>query len=971
MEVMDAGETVETGDQVVVGAPNGGGIDQLFGGFTPRPWQTRAVLAAIQRLSRPDSEPFVVGGPTGSGKSLTMTALLRWCVQNGGRAALYSNRRLLTNQLITGLQSHGLKIGVRAADFDGHEDASAPIQICSLQTEMSRVFKRRKKAVEDGESEDRARLMYPLEKVDLVLIDEVHMQAAASAEAVIAEYRENGAKVVGFTATPTDLSHIFSELIEAGTVKECLAHKALVPAHVFSCEELDTRHIKPQATGEYSIKEIEKKIWTPQIFGYVWHHWRRLNPHGRQTLGFAPGVSHSVWFAELFSDPANYPQKTEWLARQRESLQWSDAMCEEFMRHGVRAAHIDGADVWVDGKRFKTTPQARADVMGEWKDGKISVVWNRFVLREAIDMPSLYHLILACPIGSVVSYVQVVGRVMRWSKETPDAVLITDHGGNAWRHGSPNEDRDWSKFWHLPSSAMTDERMESMRNKSKPEPITCPRCRAVRRSGTKCWKCIGEGSLVLTARGWIPIENVKVGDSVLTHKNRWRMVEKTHHRCGDAVVVGGHGHPGIVATADHLLKSMNGWCDVATAKKWATPASVEPLPIPADSPQLTPDFCRFVGCWLGDGYVSLLKRKNRKGQMDGRVGIVCEITQQESDRVFEMMANAGLRCRRFKGRTAYNFVMYDINLCRWLKCHFGNYCHDKTIPPWVFGLPVDCRQELLRGYLEADGCALETEWVSSSVSKSLSLGIKVLAQSLGHGCRMYMRRACSGVIEGRSVSCLPQWIIKGSPLRKVKGKQIVRMGDHFYSPIKRRADAGHVNLYDLTVEEDSSYIVEGIVVHNCGYEHQKSSRLVLEVSGELREFMGSTLRPHNVQKRSNTQKLWDDIYFQAYQAHRKLEARVAKLEVEVQANPGLRPTLESSKELLATKLSRAQTFRQAYARFFLDHHYYPPKDLANMPRDPLDWYRKIRDLERSNVRTQAEAVAAAQQSAASAEKPVV
>lgn len=645
MEVMDAGETVDAGDQVVVGSPNGGGIDQLFGGFTPRPWQTRAVLAAIQRLSRQDSEPFVVGGPTGSGKSLTMTALLRWCVQNGGRAALYSNRRLLTNQLITGLQSHGLKIGVRAADFDGHEDASAPIQICSLQTEMSRVFKRRKKAVEDGESEERARLMYPLEQVDLVLIDEVHMQAAASAEAVIAEYRENGAKVVGFTATPTDLSHIFSELIEAGTVKECLAHKALVPAHVYSCEELDTRHIKPQATGEYSIKEIEKKIWTPQIFGYVWHHWRRLNPHGRQTLGFAPGVSHSVWFAELFSDPANYPQKAEWLARQRESLQWSDAMCEEFMRHGVRAAHIDGADVWVDGKRFKTTPQARADVMGEWKDGKISVVWNRFVLREAIDMPSLYHLILACPIGSVVSYVQVVGRVMRWSKETPDAVLITDHGGNAWRHGSPNEDRDWSKFWHLPSSAMTDERMESMRNKSKPEPITCPRCRAVRRSGTKCWK--------------------------------------------------------------------------------------------------------------------------------------------------------------------------------------------------------------------------------------------------------------------------------------------------------------------------------------CGYEHQKSSRLVLEVSGELREFMGSTLRPHNVQKRSNTQKLWDDIYFQAYQAHRKLEARVAKLEVEVQANPGLRPTLESSRELLATKLSRAQTFRQAYARFFLDHHYYPPKDLANMPRDPLDWYRKIRDLERSNVRTQAEAVAAAQQAAASAEKPVV
>lgn len=625
-----------------------GDLSGLFGGMTPRPWQLRSVQAAISRLSRPDCKPFVVGGPTGSGKSLTMSALLRWCVSNGGRAALFSNRRLLTSQLIAGLAKQGLKVGVRAADFDGHEDASAPIQICSTQTENSRVYKRRKREMaECGASEEEARRLFPLEQADLVLFDEVHLQSANTAEQIIREYQEAGAKVVGFTATPTDLSHIFDELVEAGTVSECLRHKALVPAHVFSCEELDTRKIKPQATGEYSLKEIEKKIWTPQIFGYVWKHWKTLNPQGRQTLGFAPGVNHSVWFSEMFSDPSSFPEKAQWMAAQRSNLsvQWTDAMCEEFMRHGVRTAHIDGVDVWLDGKRMKTTPQARADIMGEWKDGKISVVWNRFVLREAIDMPSLYHLILACPIGSVVSYVQVVGRVMRYSAETPDAVLITDHGGNAWRHGSPNEDRDWAKFWNMPSSAMTDERMEQMRERKNPEPITCPRCRAVRRSGEKCWK--------------------------------------------------------------------------------------------------------------------------------------------------------------------------------------------------------------------------------------------------------------------------------------------------------------------------------------CGYIHVKSSRIVLEVSGDLREFMGSRLRPHNVQQRSNTQQLWDDMYFRAYNAHRKLQARVEKLKVEVGENPGLASVLQTSQEMLTKKLNKAQSFRQLYARFFLDHGYYPPKDLANMPRDGLDWYRKVRDLDRQAVRNQMEATEAIRKAEAAKEQPVV
>ena len=44
--------------------------------------------------------------------------------------------------------------------------------------------------------------------------------------------------------------------------------------------------------------------------------------------------------------------------------------------------------------------------------------------------------------------------------------------------------------------------------------------------------CLGTSSLVLTRRGHIPIQDVQVGDEVLTHRNRWRPVTATYRYPG-------------------------------------------------------------------------------------------------------------------------------------------------------------------------------------------------------------------------------------------------------------------------------------------------------------------------------------------------------------------------------------------------------------------------------------------------------
>lgn len=396
---------------------------------------TRAIDAGERKLC--------FTAPTGGGKTLIQCDILEWAAARGMKAGLYTNRKMLTEQTISRLTEHGIPFGVRASGFDEHLNLDAPIQICSLQTETARTINSMK---------------WFLHKANVVLMDEAHLQKSATAQALLNRHLEHGAAIVGATATPVGISHIYDRLIVAGTTSELRKCGALVPCQVHGGEEIDTRNLKPQASGEFSIGELRKRISIPTIFGYVYPEWKRLNPDARPAILFGPGVPESAWFAKLFEE------------------------------NGVPAAHIDGDDVYVDGMTVSSNRQVRDEVLERFKAGEIKVLCNRFVLREGIDIPQVYHGILATPIGSVVSYVQIVGRILRAHQSKTEAIL-QDHGGSYWRHGSPNADRDWHSVWGLSDYQIGQRRESELREKKEPEPIVCPECGAVRMKGPACYKC--------------------------------------------------------------------------------------------------------------------------------------------------------------------------------------------------------------------------------------------------------------------------------------------------------------------------------------------------------------------------------------------------------------------------------------------------------------------------------------------------
>ncbi len=378
---------------------------------------------------------MVVTSPTGTGKGQIMADQ----IMEFRDAVLYTHRKLLLTQLSAELDDFGIRHGIRAA---GHSpDLSAPVQLASIQTTLSRSIKKKK---------------IPLPKARLVLIDECHLHREAGIESIIDAHLETGAAVLGVTATPLDIWHLYDKLFIAGTMSMGRECGAIVPAIVYAPDEPDCRNLKRTPTGEYTEGDAVKKIMSATIIGRVIDNYWKINPEQRPTVLFAPGVDESLWFAD------------------------------QLRREGIPSAHIDGERVWIDGVLQPSNEKSRKEVETRMASGEIKVVCNRFVMREGINWRFLKHAIMATVVGGLGTWLQMCGRTGR-AFGGAKFYTIQDHGGNYHRHGSPNSDREWAVG---DSSYIIGElREDGLREKTEPEPIVCPKCHAVRASGSHCPIC--------------------------------------------------------------------------------------------------------------------------------------------------------------------------------------------------------------------------------------------------------------------------------------------------------------------------------------------------------------------------------------------------------------------------------------------------------------------------------------------------
>lgn len=286
--------------------------------------------------------------------------------------------------------------------------------------------------------------------------------------------------------------------------------------------------------------------------------------------------------------------------------------------------------------------------------------------------------------------------------------------------------------------------------------------------------CFPAGTLILTSEHLKPIEEIKVGDMVLTHRNRWRRVTATGSKIADTIVLRGNGVSSLECTPNHPFYARTRvhresgygyeykqeWITATdmVGRQWLNMnAATEPLPVPAlpDGVSLTEPFLRLIGTWLSLGQSSSLP--------------------------------------------AFRFDSQSIN--RWVMKQFGG--KEKHIPSWVYGLSENLRISLLEGYFQRMD---SVRYAQPCSGMQLLVGMKILAAGAGYRSSILYE-------ENPSIHSTGTYRIKfnTSPIDSDDFDD-----DGYWGRVNEKTvGRSNVLVYNLEVEDDHSYVAAGIAVHNC------------------------------------------------------------------------------------------------------------------------------------------------------------
>ena len=340
--------------------------------------------------------------------------------------------------------------------------------------------------------------------------------------------------------------------------------------------------------------------------------------------------------------------------------------------------------------------------------------------------------------------------------------------------------------------------------------------------------CFTAGHLVLTEKGYKPIEHIRPDDLVVTHQGRLKPVV----RVGRTVKTVGHmkavGQPqGITCTPEHPFYSQlwqakpakqNGryFRDVSiTSPEWTAAAEMPgrqwisltafdvPRTAKLHSRLADADVMQIAGFYLGDGWIRRWTDKNKKAVV---FGLNAEKYQDFCGRLPNVAHCVS------QEKTVVKVTVCDTELAGLLSAEFGEKAAGKTLPAWVLSHPH--RQALFDGYMRTDGSRTGNGYAANTVSQALAYGISALAQTLGYAASVAkVKTAATTVIQGRTVNQCDYFQMRcfrldGSRKSRTDANRLLRTVQAF-------EETAAQTVYNIEVADDHSYIVNNAVVHNC------------------------------------------------------------------------------------------------------------------------------------------------------------
>ena len=328
--------------------------------------------------------------------------------------------------------------------------------------------------------------------------------------------------------------------------------------------------------------------------------------------------------------------------------------------------------------------------------------------------------------------------------------------------------------------------------------------------------CFAEGTLVLTKRGYIPIEQIAVGvDEVLTNSGTWQKVISKMRTATNADVVKTNaiGVPNLISTPDHKLMAKQGYGanpkeNLRRVKEeWIMAKDTEGCYLKFIIPEekesgISSKEWWIIGRYLADGHVD-----SRGHQFFVSIG----------DSKWDEFVS---RAKEYIGCVAQHDGCKQVGLinlssdARSFLHRCGTRAHEKVVPYEGISLNKELSKSLFKGYFSGDGYQFPNGKISiTSVSRSLLLGMQIVYfRAYGKIAAIYPgRKAGTTEIEGRTVNTKQEWIFTVSP--NYSFNQIDN--DVIWKKVKSVESCGTSDVWSIEVENDHSYIAEGCVVKNC------------------------------------------------------------------------------------------------------------------------------------------------------------
>ena len=313
--------------------------------------------------------------------------------------------------------------------------------------------------------------------------------------------------------------------------------------------------------------------------------------------------------------------------------------------------------------------------------------------------------------------------------------------------------------------------------------------------------CVPKGYMIKVENGYKAIEDITNNDLVLTHNNQYKRVVKTMSRVSNHI---NHikliGCPDLQLTDEHPLYVLrNGeftWVKAKDLNKETDYLcyNINNKSIPCDYSDAV---LWLIGRYFADGY-----KENHSLHRP----IFC--IGKDKIEEFETYIKPFKFSIAHRERSAVQYKITDDYLCG-IFSSLTTGSTTKEIPQWIVDLPKQQLEVFYKGYFSGDGHSRKDRelYMFCTVSKNMFLALQDIVIKLYNvvptvSIRHDTRKATYNDTYNAQYSYRPKGqIVKDSKVC-VKIKDVIR-------------ELKDIEVFNFEVEEDNSYTVNNIIVHNC------------------------------------------------------------------------------------------------------------------------------------------------------------